>query len=632
MSGTLTANQLCKTDGNDIICDSTTPTISGGNVGIGSTSPVSSLDLSQKTDAIALPGGSSAQRPTAVNGMIRYNTGGVGSLEAYLNGAWTTLLNGAGGGSAAGSNGQVQFNNGGVLGASSNFVWDNTNSNLSVSAFNTTPLKVSTSYGNPAILATAGNGAAVSATSSSNDGVYGVSTSGNGVHGSASNGTGVFGRGDNGYGVYGQSVYSYSGFFEAQWNNNTAATLVTQQNGTGTGDLFQALNSSGTVLANITASGRLGIGTPSPATLLDVNGAASLRLGTDYTTTGSQNNVSIGATSTVRYNGTAAATFTGIAAGANGQILYLHNPSSYTLTLSNQNASSSAANRIVTGTGADLPVPSNTSVTLQYDSTAALWRVTGSSNSGNTLAAGSTGQVQFNGGGSLGASSNFVWDNTNGRLGIGTTNPTSLLTVAGAAQFNYSSAAAEGIAVKPYSSGYGGHAISEISGTNSSVWTAGQGLIFRNDVAQASIGASLYGASSIGAKIGQFGTDGIGNISNAIWLTADSTNTYVTSMQYAGSPYPPLYISAPTINFNTVAGGGAWPNGNGGVSYGSTAMTITGAGAVGIGSATPAAGMKADIAGPVKVAGTGSEPCTAAQVGAIRYNPSGNYFELCSYP
>ena len=56
------------------------------------------------------------------------------------------------------------------------------------------------------------------------------------------------------------------------------------------------------------------------------------------------------------------------------------------------------------------------------------------------------------------------------------------------------------------------------------------------------------------------------------------------------------------------------------------------AGAVGIGSASPATGMKADIAGPVKVAGTGSEPCTASQVGAIRYNPSGNYFELCSYP
>jgi hypothetical protein len=51
-----------------------------------------------------------------------------------------------------------------------------------------------------------------------------------------------------------------------------------------------------------------------------------------------------------------------------------------------------------------------------------------------------------------------------------------------------------------------------------------------------------------------------------------------------------------------------------------------------IGTSSPAASVKADIAGLVKVAGTGSEPCTAAQVGSMRYNPTGNYFELCSYP
>ena len=38
-------------------------------------------------------------------------------------------------------------------------------------------------------------------------------------------------------------------------------------------------------------------------------------------------------------------------------------------------------------------------------------------------AAGSTGQVQFNSGGDLGADSNFFWDNTNKRLGIGSTLP-----------------------------------------------------------------------------------------------------------------------------------------------------------------------------------------------------------------
>jgi hypothetical protein len=28
---------------------------------------------------------------------------------------------------------------------------------------------------------------------------------------------------------------------------------------------------------------------------------------------------------------------------------------------------------------------------------------------------------------------------------------------------------------------------------------------------------------------------------------------------------------------------------------------------------------------------SGSEPCIAAQAGSLRYNPTANYFELCSY-
>jgi len=62
-----------------------------GNVGIGSTSPVSSLDLSQKTDALALPGGTTGQEPASpVNGMIRYNITKT-ALEAYFASAWNTI-------------------------------------------------------------------------------------------------------------------------------------------------------------------------------------------------------------------------------------------------------------------------------------------------------------------------------------------------------------------------------------------------------------------------------------------------------------------------------------------------------------------------------------------------------------
>jgi hypothetical protein len=67
-----------------------------GNVGIGSTTPVASLDLSQKTDAVSLPSGTSAQRPgSPVNGMVRYSQSN-SALEGYINGAWETLITGTG--------------------------------------------------------------------------------------------------------------------------------------------------------------------------------------------------------------------------------------------------------------------------------------------------------------------------------------------------------------------------------------------------------------------------------------------------------------------------------------------------------------------------------------------------------
>ena len=63
-------------------------------LGIGSSSPVSTLDLSRNTDALALPVGTTGQEPgSPLNGMIRYNTT-IGDLEAYIAGAWTSLTTG----------------------------------------------------------------------------------------------------------------------------------------------------------------------------------------------------------------------------------------------------------------------------------------------------------------------------------------------------------------------------------------------------------------------------------------------------------------------------------------------------------------------------------------------------------
>ena len=66
---------------------------SSGKVGIGSTVPRASFDLSQNSDAMILPIGTSAARPTGVNGMLRYNST-YPDLEAYIGNIWTTLTTG----------------------------------------------------------------------------------------------------------------------------------------------------------------------------------------------------------------------------------------------------------------------------------------------------------------------------------------------------------------------------------------------------------------------------------------------------------------------------------------------------------------------------------------------------------
>ena len=103
----------------------------------------------------------------------------------------------------------------------------------------------------------------------------------------------------------------------------------------------------------------------------------ALQFGSDHSTTGSQNDVDLGGTSAIRYTGAGTATFTGVTGGANGRLFYIHNDSASDLTLSNQSASSSAANRVITGTGSDLAVPAGSSIVMQYDSTESRWRVVG---------------------------------------------------------------------------------------------------------------------------------------------------------------------------------------------------------------------------------------------------------------
>ena len=86
-----------------------------GNVGIGTTSPAVSLDISA-TDAIQMPVGLTSERPTGTNGMLRYNSSD-NEFEGYIDGNWGSIGGGSSGGNTtvvvdtfSGDNSDTTFN------------------------------------------------------------------------------------------------------------------------------------------------------------------------------------------------------------------------------------------------------------------------------------------------------------------------------------------------------------------------------------------------------------------------------------------------------------------------------------------------------------------------------------------
>lgn len=164
--------------------------------------------------------------------------------------------------------------------------------------------------------------------------------------------------------------------------NSTLVTLagnssVVDMTGTGTLGLNTTTNRAITTGSGLfTAGGDMTVtGTATMSSLLSVAGNYATPKGTDHSTTGSQNDVNLGTGTLFRYTGASSATFTGITGGSDGRFIRIMNASSSTLTFANESASSTASNRIVTATGADISLAANVTVGLQYDSGASRWRV-----------------------------------------------------------------------------------------------------------------------------------------------------------------------------------------------------------------------------------------------------------------
>lgn len=102
------------------------------------------------------------------------------------------------------------------------------------------------------------------------------------------------------------------------------------------------------------------------------------------TSTGSQNNLSFSEADTIRANNASTLTLTGLTAPASpakpAKRLILVAIGAGTVVLNNEDATSTAANRIITGTGAALTLAASTGwAALVYDDTSDRWRVLGSS-------------------------------------------------------------------------------------------------------------------------------------------------------------------------------------------------------------------------------------------------------------
>ena len=108
----------------------------------------------------------------------------------------------------------------------------------------------------------------------------------------------------------------------------------------------------------------LGAGVYSPGQITaDQNDYATLDINGDY--------VGI-----LRLDTDATRTITGLANGVNGRGLTILNVGSNNIVFTNEDVSSSASNRIITGTGASITMNPNDVLRLIYDDVSARWRVT----------------------------------------------------------------------------------------------------------------------------------------------------------------------------------------------------------------------------------------------------------------
>lgn len=159
-----------------------------------------------------------------------------------------------------------------------------------------------------------------------------------------------------------------------QIQTNTNPGIAVKGAASQSGQLMVYQDSGGTILSSVDANGNYAIGTSAaPNTSLDVAKDFAVRNAATNTTTGTINNLSTASISKITFNGASAQTVTGFANPFDGKILFLNNLAGTNLVIAHNSGSSTAGNRILTGTGHDIAIPNSGGAVLQYDSGNSAW-------------------------------------------------------------------------------------------------------------------------------------------------------------------------------------------------------------------------------------------------------------------